>query len=201
MTLLLAVAIVACHKEEQAVVGVAQNAVNAEHKAQADAQAAASLLEHQRAQLESIPLPAKSLYINVRDASSWANPFLTVNADSVTLRVNSTEAAPGTSTSAKATGTKSSRSKAARRRKAQPRSEAQPHSEVKSKTEVKLRPEDLAQALVALPPTAWRYGRVIAIAESPTANPKDRPNVRRNVEQAMQKLNDLGIVVDEWPVR
>ena len=31
MTALLAVALVACHKEEQAVVGVAKDAVNAEH--------------------------------------------------------------------------------------------------------------------------------------------------------------------------
>jgi hypothetical protein len=42
---------------------------------------------------------------------------------------------------------------------------------------------------------------VIAVAESPQANPKDRPKVRRNVEAAIQQLNDLGLVVEEWPTR
>ncbi len=64
-----------------------------------------------------------------------------------------------------------------------------------------MRPTDLADALVALPAGAWRYGRVIAVAESPLANSKDRPKVRRNVEAAIQKLNDLGIVVEEWPAK
>jgi hypothetical protein len=67
--------------------------------------------------------------------------------------------------------------------------------------EIQVRPADLAQAVVALPPAAWRYGRVIAVAESPEANRKDRVKVRRNVESAMQELNDLGIVVEEWPTR
>jgi len=60
---------------------------------------------------------------------------------------------------------------------------------------------DLAAAVVALPPTAWRYGRVIAVAEAPGANPKDRAKIRRNVETAIQQLNDLGILVEEWPTR
>lgn len=64
-----------------------------------------------------------------------------------------------------------------------------------------MRPADLADALIALPPGAWRYGRVIAVAESPLANRKDRPRVRRNVEAAIQQLNDLGLVVEEWPMR
>ena len=29
----------------------------------------------------------------------------------------------------------------------------------------------------------------------------DRPKVRRNVEAAIKQLNDLGIVVEEWPGR
>jgi hypothetical protein len=55
--------------------------------------------------------------------------------------------------------------------------------------------------LIALPPDAWRYGRVIAVGESPLASRKDRAAVRRNVEAILQELNDLGIVVDEWPTR
>ena len=60
---------------------------------------------------------------------------------------------------------------------------------------------DLAEALIALPDGAWHYGRVVSIAESPLADRKKRAAVRRNVEMTIQKLNDLGIVVDEWPTR
>jgi len=56
-----------------------------------------------------------------------------------------------------------------------------------------VRPADLAQALIALPPGAWRYGRVIAVAESPVASRKDRQIIRRNVEATIQQLNDLGV--------
>ncbi len=178
MALLLAVAPIACHKEEQEVVGAAQNAVNAEQKAQAAAQAAATEREQQRAALARIPLPTKSLYVDVHEASAWANPFLSVNTDTLSLRVTMADANP----SSLGQGTML-RPEAARRQ------------------EVQLRPGDLADALVALPPGAWRYGRVIAVAESPLASRKDRPRVRRNVESAIQQLNDLGLVVEEWPAR
>jgi hypothetical protein len=64
-----------------------------------------------------------------------------------------------------------------------------------------LRPADLAKAVAAVPASAWKYGRVIAVAESPYESAKSRPKVRRNVEAAIQQLNDLGIVVEEWPTR
>jgi hypothetical protein len=67
--------------------------------------------------------------------------------------------------------------------------------------ELQLRPADLDEAVAAIPAGAWHYGRVIAIAESPSASPKDRPKVRRNVEDAIKHLNDLGVVVEEWPSR
>jgi hypothetical protein len=178
MGLLLAVALAACHKQEQAVVGVAQNAVNAEQKAQADAQADATERDRQRAALSAIPLPTKSLYVDVREPGAWANPFLSVDAGTLTLRI--TLADPNPSTMGQGSML---RPEAARRQ------------------ELQLRPADLTQALIALPPGAWRYGRVIAVAESPLANPKDRPKVRRNVEAAIRQLNDLGIVVEEWPTR
>jgi hypothetical protein len=66
---------------------------------------------------------------------------------------------------------------------------------------VQLRLTDLAEAVVALPASAWPYGRVIAVAEAPGASPKDRPKIRRNMEATIQQLNDLGIVVEEWPGR
>ena len=178
LALLLAVAIVACHKEEQAVVGVAQHAVSAEHHAEAIAQASATERDQRRAALANIPLPTKSLYVDVHEPGAWANPFLSVDADRLDLRVTMTDANPSTL----GQGTML-RPEAARRQ------------------EIQLRPADLAEALVALPPGAWRYGRVIAVAESPLANSKDRPKVRRNLETAIKELNDLGIVVEEWPTR
>ena len=178
MALLLAVTLAACHREEQAVVGVAQNAVNAERQAQANAQSDATLREGQRAALALIPLPSKSVYIDVRDPAAWANPFLSVDANTLNLRITLADANPSTI----GQGTML-RPQAARRQQMQ------------------LRPADLAQALVALPPAAWPYGRVIAVAESPLASPKDRPKIRRNVEAVIQRLNDLGLVVDEWPTR
>jgi hypothetical protein len=174
MGLLLAVTVTACHKGEQAVVGVAQNAVNAERKAQA----AATERDSQRAALSTIPLPAKSMYVDVHEPGAWINPFLSVDADTLNLRITLADA--NTSTIGQGTML---RPEAARRQ------------------EIQLRPADLAQALIALPPAAWRYGRVIAVAESPLASKKDRPKVRRNLEAVIQQLNDLGVVVEEWPTR
>jgi hypothetical protein len=178
MGLLLAVSVVACHKEERAVVGVAQNAVNAEHKAQAAAQATATERDQQRAALELVPLPTKSIYMDVHDSNVWANPFLSVGADTLSLRITLADASP-----------------AAAGKGAAPRPAAVRHQEIQVSS------AGLAQAVVALPPGAWRYGRVIAVAESPDASRKDRTKIRRNVEAAMQDLNDLGIVVEEWPAR
>ena len=174
MGLLLLLALTACHKEEQAVEGVAQKAADAERQAQATA----TLRDQQRAELSRIPLPTKSLYIDIHEAGAWANPFLSIEADTLDLRVNLADANP----SPVGEGTML-RPAAARRQ------------------ELQLRPPDLAAAVVALPPTAWRYGRVIAVAEAPGANPEDRAKIRRNVETAIQQLNDLGILIEEWPTR
>ena len=174
MALLLLVAIVACHREEQAVEGVAQKAANAERQAQEKA----TVRDKQRAELSRIPLPTKSLYIDVHEPGAWANPFLSVEANTLDLRVNLADANP----SQVGQGT-ILRPAAARRQ------------------EIQLNLADLPEAVVALPPGAWRYGRVIAVAEAPGAAPKDRPKIRRNVEAAIQQLNDLGIVVEEWPGR
>jgi hypothetical protein len=171
---LLLLTAVGCKKEEQAVVGVAQSAKQAEQKAQA----AATEQERERAQLARIPLPTKSMYINVHEPAHWANPFISADADYLTLRVTMADANPGAGTE----GTLL-RPDGARRQ------------------ELQIRPGDLAEALIALPPGAWPYGRVVAIAESPLAGKKQRPAIRRNVAAAIQKLNDLEVLVDEWPVR
>ena len=171
--LLFAFSPTACHKEEQAVVGVAQTAVKAEQKAQATA----TELDAERAQLALIPLPTKSMYVDVHEPSAWANPYLSVGVEMIALRITLADANPST------VGEGTMLRPAAARRQ-----------------ELQLRPADLAKAVSAIPPSAWRYGRVIAVEES-SAAPKDRPKVRRNVEATIQQLNDLGIVVEEWPGR
>jgi hypothetical protein len=178
ITALLTVVLVACHKEEQAVVGVAKNAVNAEHQAQAAAQARATTRDLQREALSHVPLPTKSLYVDVHEPSAWTNPFLAVGPDAITLRIMPSD--PNTSDVGKGTML---RPDAARRQ------------------EIEIRTKDLAEAMVAVPQAAWQYGRVVAVAELPGATSKDRPKIRRNVEAAIQQLNDLGIVVQEWPTR
>ncbi len=172
--LLLAAGLSACRKEEQAVQNVAQHAAQAEQKAQA----AATERDADRAELAKVPLPTKSLYVNIHDPAEWKNPFISVDADKLDLRVIQTDANPSSIGQGSML-----RPEAARRQ------------------ELQIRPDDLTKALIALPERAWPYGRVVAIAESPEADRKRRPLIRRNVEAAIQKLNDLGVVVEEWPTR
>ena len=169
----LALGVSACHTGENAVAGVAQNAVKAEQRAQARA----TQRDSQRVQLAAIPLPTKSLYVDVHEPSAWTNPFIAVGADMMSMRILMADA----NTSDIGQGTML-RPTSARRQ------------------EVQLRPSELASAVIAIPASAWPYGRVIAVVEAP-ADPKDRPKVRRNLEAAIQQLNDLGIVVEEWPSR
>lgn len=171
---LLAFVLAACHREEQAVKSVAKKAESVEKKVQANE----TELEKDRSELEQIPLPTKSLYIDIHDTSAWDNPFLSVGPDTISLRILLPDANPTPAGQGDLL-----RPEAARRQ------------------QLELRPSDLDTAVAAIPAGAWPYGRVIAVAESPSAAPKDRPKVRRNVEAAIQKLNDLGVVVEEWPTR
>lgn len=164
----------ACHKEQQAVEGVARSAVSAEHRAQATA----TERDRQRAELEKIPVPTKSLYVDVHDPSQWRNPFLTVEADMLDLRIELPDQPLG-----KFADGSMLRPPGARRQ------------------EMQVRMSDLGKAVAAIPAGSWRYGRVIAVAESPEASRKDRPQIRRNLEAVINQLNDLGVVVEEWPGR
>ena len=65
--------------------------------------------------------------------------------------------------------------------------------------ELELRLPDLADALSALPEEDWPYGRVIAVEEDPAETRANRRQVRQNVESTMQVLNNLGVVIYEWP--
>ena len=174
LALLPALVLVACHREERAVVRVEKDAVDAEHRAHE----AAAERDQERAQLDQIPLPTKSLYIDIHDPAQWANPFLAVGADTISLRIILADANP----SPVGQGTLL-RPAAARRQ------------------QLELRLSDLETAVAAIPAGAWSYGRVIAVAESSSAAPKDRPKVRRNLEAVIRQLNDLGVVVEEWPAR
>jgi hypothetical protein len=166
--------ICACHKEEQAVKGVAQRAANAEHQAQANA----TEIDKERAALEQIPVPTKSLYVDVHDPSEWQNPFLTVGADMLDLRIMLPDQQLGSFGDGSML-----RPPGARRQ------------------ELHVRLSDLGTAVSSIPAGAWHYGRVIAVAESPDGSAKMRPAMRRNVEAVINKLNDLGVVVEEWPSR
>jgi hypothetical protein len=172
--LLLVFCLVACHKEEQAVEGVAKNAEKVEHQAQATQ----TELDTERAALAQIAVPTKSLYIDVHDPAAWANPFVVAGPDTITLRILMSDANP----SPIGQGTLL-RPVAARRQ------------------ELELRPDDLGKAIAAIPAGAWPYGRVVAVAESSSTLATERPRMRRNVELAIKRLNDLGIVVEEWPGR
>lgn len=159
---------------EKTVQNVENKAINAEHKAQANA----AELDKDRAALAHIPVPTKSLYVDVKEPGSWQNPFISVDKDYLTLRIthkdaNSSDIGKGTLL----------RTETARRQ------------------EIQVTPDKLAEALIALPDDAWHYGRVVAVGESPLANPKDKPQVRRTIETTIKQLNDMGVVVEEWPGR
>jgi hypothetical protein len=138
----------------------------------AEKQAQAELI---RQQLDLIPPPSKSRYMAIRALTSWENPYLTVQGDMLTLHVTVADA----NTSDLGVGG-ILRPVGARRQ------------------DLNIRTSDLPSALNAVPQTAWPYGRVVALEEAHDTPAKARPQVRRNMESAMQLLSDLGIVVYEW---
>jgi hypothetical protein len=147
-------------------------AVEQQAKAARD-QAAAR--ETYRQQLDQIPPPSKSLYLAVRSQDGWSNPFVIVDADMLSLRIIMPDANPSPMGQGGLLRPTNAR-----------------------KQTLQIRISELPKALTALPPEAWPYGRVVAIAEAPTNNKAVRPEIRRKVEATILILNDLGIVVDEW---
>jgi len=128
-----------------------------------------------RQQIDLIPPPSKSRYLAIHSLSSWENPYLTVQGSMLTLHVTLADA----NTSDLGVGG-ILRPVGARRQ------------------DLNIRTGDLPIALNAVPQTAWPYGRVIAIEEAHDVPAAARPQVRRNMETAMNLLNDLGVVVYEW---
>ena len=135
----------------------------------------AHLLEVARTDLAQIPPPSKNLYMNIRTIEEWENPLLTVQQNMITITVLMADANPS------------------------PLGKGTMLRPVAARKEVlNIAPEHLAEALNAIPHGAWPYGRVVAIEEAHEAPKSVRPQLRRNIEAAMQTLSDIGIVADEW---
>lgn len=127
--------------------------------------------------LDQIPPPAKSRYMTIRTKANWDNPYLVVSAKTISLRIKyppppQSSALPGSSM-------------------------LQPENARKRVLEVRL--ADLPEALASLPQDSWPYGRVVAIEEDPNEVRSNRVQIRRNLEATIETLNDLGVIVYEWP--
>ncbi len=150
-------------------------AAQARQQAEDARKAAQKAEDSARQEIDQIPPPAKSRYLAVHTQENWANPFLIVGRENVHIRIILPDSNPG----AYGTGTM-----------------LRPADARKQELDVRL--ANLPDALAAVPPGAWPYGRVVAVEEAPVSPKADRPQIRRNVEATIQVLNDLGVVVDEW---
>lgn len=135
----------------------------------------ANRLNSARSDLSLIPPPSKNLYMSVSSMNEWQNPSLTVQEKMISLHVLMPDANP----SDLGKGTML-RPEAARRQI------------------LNITPENLAAALTAIPKEAWPYGRVVAIEEAHDAPQSARPQLRRNIERAVDTLQEIGVVADEW---
>jgi hypothetical protein len=131
--------------------------------------------ESQRQQLELIPPPSKTRYLAVHSLDMWENPYLTVQANMVTVHVMLADANPSTY------GVGGIMRPVGARRQ-----------------DLNVTLDKLGEALLAIPQSSWPYGRVAAVEEAHKIPVKARPQVGRSAEAAMKTLNDLGIVVYEW---
>ncbi len=108
--------------------------------------------------------------MSIHTFDSWENPSITVQPDMLTLHIMVADLNP----SAYGAGGML-RPNGARRQ------------------EVNIRPGKLSEAMVAIPPSAWPYGRVVAVEEAHHTPGTQEPVVRRNLENTIGTLNDLGI--------
>lgn len=128
-----------------------------------------------RQQIELIPPPSKTRYMAVRSLSGWENPYLTVQPNMATLHITLADANPSQ------IGIGGMLRPVSARRQ-----------------DVTVRVSDLPAALNAIPDNSWPYGRVVAVEEAHGTPKSDEPAVRRNVENTIKTLNDLGVVVYDW---
>lgn len=174
-SLLVAITLSGCteHASEADKAAAAQAAATRQQQAD-EAAAARKGIRAAESQLAQLPSPAKGRYLQVRSAEAWSNPFLVVGRKTITLKVM----LPPSATLPNGL-------------------QAQPAGPFKR--ELTLRLIDLPEALATLPEQSWSYGRVVAVDEDPATPKKERPQMRRNLEAVMAMLNDLDVVVDEWP--
>ncbi len=176
---LLALGVLAgCHGQQNSAPAPGNNGAAPSASSPAPPAAASqpsSKVDAQRQELAQIAPPAKGRYISIQHAASWQNPFIEVGTH--TLKVTVLVADPNP-VSAGAGGIM--RPAGARR------------------TIQEIRTADLGEMLTALPSTAWPYGRVVAVEESQQDARRDRVQMRRNYEAAMQILGNLGVVINEW---
>lgn len=135
----------------------------------------AAKIDEARRDLSQIPPPSKNLYMAINSMGGWQNPSITVQENMVSLHVLMPDANPSD------LGRGSMlRPEAARRQV------------------LNVRMSDLAEALNAIPKEAWPYGRVIAVEEAHDAPASAERQLRLNMEKAMDILNNVGVVADEW---
>lgn len=135
----------------------------------ADTQA---VLASERQQLDLIPPPAKSRYMAVRSIERWENPSITVQPGMLELRVTMGDPNPS------------------------PMGAGGMLRPVRARQqELNVSMDKLDEAVSSIPQSAWPYGRVIALEEAEKTPRTAEPQVRRNMEIAIGKLNDLGVVV------
>ena len=108
----------------------------------------------------------------VHTFESWENPYITVQANMLTLHVLLADA----NTSDYGAGG-ILRPVGARRQ------------------ELNIGLDKLGDAVSAVPQSSWPYGRVIALEEAHKTPRSAEPQVRRTMETAVSTLNDLGVVV------
>jgi hypothetical protein len=126
-------------------------------------------------ELDQIPPPSKNSYLPVHTRDAYANPYVIVHPETVSLMVMLPDLNPH------GFGTGGMLRPTAARRK-----------------QFELVPGRLPDALSSLPPEVWPYGRVVGVEEQPAATPEARVEIRRNEETTLRILNNLGVVVDEW---
>ena len=148
---------------------------NAPQSAAAATRSNAERLDEVRRDINQIPPPSKNLYMAANTIEEWQNPSLTVQENMISLHVLMPDANP----SDLGKGTML-RPEAAR------------------KQVLTIDPANLAAALTAIPKEAWPYGRVVAIEEAHDAPRSAQPQLRRNIEQAIDTLQNIGVVADEW---
>jgi len=128
--------------------------------------------DSQREQLDLIPPPSKNRYMTVHTFDAWENPYITVQANMLTLHVLMADA---NTTGLGAGGIL--RPVGARRQ------------------ELNISLDKLGEAMSSIPQTSWPYGRVIAIEEAHKTPKSAEPAVRRTMESAVNTLSDLGVAV------